>query len=185
MSDTTECLSAATASSSNEVEVVAPVEKVMIITTDAKRLYMSRPAAEMCKTIANLVGELGVDSPIPVPSVTESIMLIVIEYCQYKEQYPNPPESEDKKDERRTDNILPWDKDFMAKLEQPVLFDTIMAANFLECKDLLDLGCKTVANMIKGKSVEELRTTFHLKNEFTPEEEKKVREENEWCDERQ
>lgn len=82
-------------------------------------------------------------------------------------------------------------------------------------KDLLDLGCKTVANMIKGKSVEgmytlkivcflawclssffanpksltlfflELRVTFHLKNEFTPEEEKKVREENEWCDERQ
>jgi S-phase kinase-associated protein 1 len=31
----------------------------------------------------------------------------------------------------------------------------------------------------------ELRVTFHLKNEFTPEEEKKVREENEWCDERQ
>jgi len=34
-------------------------------------------------------------------------------------------------------------------------------------------------------SATELRVTFHLKNEFTPEEEKKVREENEWCDERQ
>lgn len=35
----------------------------------------------------------------------------------------------------------------------PSLFP-LKAANYLEFKDLLDLGCKTVANMIKGKSVE-------------------------------
>lgn len=129
--------------------------------------------------------DLGSENPVPVPSVSEPIMLLVKEYAEYKVENPNPPPSEDKKDERRTDDILPWDKEFMAKLEQPQLFDLIIAANYLEFKDLLDLGCKTVANMIKDKSVEELRVTFHLKNEFTPEEEKKVREENEWCDERQ
>lgn len=59
------------------------------------------------------------------------------------------------------------------------------AANFLEIKDLLDLTCKTVANMIKGKSPEEIRVTFNIKNDFTPEEEEQVRKENEWCDERQ
>ena len=37
---------------------------------------------------------------------------------------------------------------------QPSFSPSLQAANFLEFKDLLDLGCKTVANMIKGKSVE-------------------------------
>jgi Skp1 family, dimerisation domain len=37
--------------------------------------------------------------------------------------------------------------------------------------------------MIKGKSPEEIRRTFNIKNDFTPEEEDQIRRENEWaCD---
>lgn len=42
-------------------------------------------------------------------------------------------------------------------------------------------GCKTVANMIKGKSVEEIRKTFNIVNDFTPEEEEQIRKENGEC----
>lgn len=45
---------------------------------------------------------------------------------------------------------------------------------------ILITGCKTVANMIKGKSVEEIRKTFNIVNDFTPEEEEQIRKENEW-----
>ncbi|CAG8505383.1 3216_t:CDS:2 [Acaulospora morrowiae] len=55
------------------------------------------------------------------------------------------------------------------------------AANYLEIKKLLDYGCKTVANMIKGKSPEEIRSTFSLTGEFSPEEEEAIRRENEWA----
>jgi S-phase kinase-associated protein 1 len=41
----------------------------------------------------------------------------------------------------------------------------------LDIKSLLDLGCKTVANMIKGKTPGEIGETFTIKNDFTPEEE--------------
>lgn len=34
-----------------------------------------------------------------------------------------------------------------------------------------DVGCKTVANMIKGKTPEEIRKLFNIVNDFTPEEE--------------
>ena len=57
------------------------------------------------------------------------------------------------------------------------------AANFLDIKALLDVGCKTVANMIKGKSPEEIRKTFNIQNDFTPEEEEQIRRENEWAEE--
>jgi S-phase kinase-associated protein 1 len=38
--------------------------------------------------------------------------------------------------------------------------------------------------MIKNKSPEEIRATFNITNDFTPEEEEQVRKENEWCEER-
>ncbi|KAH0919251.1 hypothetical protein HID58_026911 [Brassica napus] len=55
------------------------------------------------------------------------------------------------------------------------------AANYLNIKNLLDLTCQTVADMIKGKTPEEIRTTFNIKNDFSPEEEEEVRRENQWA----
>uniref|UniRef100_A0A7N0UJ14 SKP1 component dimerisation domain-containing protein n=1 Tax=Kalanchoe fedtschenkoi TaxID=63787 RepID=A0A7N0UJ14_KALFE len=57
----------------------------------------------------------------------------------------------------------------------------LQAANYLNIKGLLDLTCRTVADMIKGKTPEEIRKTFNIKNDFTPEEEEEVRRENQWA----
>ena len=64
-----------------------------------------------------------------------------------------------------------------------LLFELILAANYMDIKPLLDLTCATVASMIKGKTPEEIRKTFNIVNDFTPEEEAQVREENKWCEE--
>jgi S-phase kinase-associated protein 1 len=64
------------------------------------------------------------------------------------------------------------------------LTSPIQASNYLDIKPLLDVGCKTVANMIKGKSPEEIRKTFNITNDFTPEEEDQIRRENEWAEDR-
>jgi len=53
----------------------------------------------------------------------------------------------------------------------------------MDIKSLLDLTCAKVASMIKGKTPEDIRKTFNIVNDFTPEEEAKVREENKWCEE--
>ncbi len=79
--------------------------------------------------------------------------------------------------------IVPeWDAKFV-DIEQEMLFELILAANYLDIKSLLDLTCAKVASMIKNKSPEDIRRTFNIKNDFTPEEEAQVREENKWCDE--
>ena len=68
---------------------------------------------------------------------------------------------------------------FLGQVDQGTLFELILAANYLDIKGLLDVTCKTVADMIKGKTPEEIRKTFNIKNVFTPSEEEQVRKENE------
>ena len=48
----------------------------------------------------------------------------------------------------------------MDSLDQSLLFELIVAANFLDFSILLDTLCKAVANMIKNQSVDEIRATF-------------------------
>eukprot|EP01130_Rhizamoeba_saxonica_P001125 TRINITY_DN10_c0_g1_i1.p1 TRINITY_DN10_c0_g1~~TRINITY_DN10_c0_g1_i1.p1 ORF type:complete len:161 (-),score=47.32 TRINITY_DN10_c0_g1_i1:31-513(-) len=135
--------------------------------------------ANQSVTIANMLKDIpDSDEPIPLINVTRAILEKVIEYCERHQDDPAPAE-----EERNTEEISPWDKDF-CNVDQATLFELILAANFLDIKPLLDLTCKTVANMIKGKTPEEIRKTFNIKNDFTPEEEEKIRRENEWCEER-
>lgn len=46
-----------------------------------------------------------------------------------------------------------------------LLFDIVLAANYLDIKGLLDLGCKIIANLIKGKTPEEVKKTFRIPEE--------------------
>ncbi|XP_012506765.1 PREDICTED: S-phase kinase-associated protein 1 [Propithecus coquereli] len=106
----------------------------------------------------------------------------VIQWCTHHKDDPPPPEDDENK-EKRTDDIPVWDQEFL-KVDQGTLFELILAANYLDIKGLLDVTCKTVANMIKGKTPEEIRKTFNIKNDFTEEEEAQVRKENQWCEEK-
>lgn len=62
----------------------------------------------------------------------------------------------------------------MCQFIHPFSSFSSQAANYLDIKGLLDVTCKTVANMIKGKTPEEIRKTFNIKNDFTEEEEAQV-----------
>jgi len=74
-----------------------------------------------------------------------------------------------------------WDANFV-DLPQETLFELILAANYMDIKPLLDLACAKVASMIKGKKPEEIRKTFNIANDFTPEQERQVLEENKWAE---
>ncbi|KAH8203438.1 hypothetical protein TruAng_002422 [Truncatella angustata] len=118
-----------------------------------------------------------------VPQVTEPVLRKVIEWCEHHRQDPAPTNEDDNDNRKKTTEIDEWDQKFM-QVDQEMLFEIILASNYLDIKPLLDVGCKTVANMIKGKSPEEIRKTFNITNDFTPEEEEQIRRENEWAEDR-
>jgi S-phase kinase-associated protein 1 len=136
--------------------------------------------ARMSLTISNMLEDLGSsDLPVPLHNVSSKILTKVLDYCKYHTDNPTVESTDDNK---VSVELSPWDKHF-CEMDQESLFELILAANFLDIKPLLDVTCKTVANMIKGKSPEEIRKTFNIQNDFTPEEEEKIRKENEWCEE--
>ncbi|PIA62434.1 hypothetical protein AQUCO_00200448v1 [Aquilegia coerulea] len=115
---------------------------------------------------------------IPLPNVTAKILAKVIEYCKKHVEVERQSTEEEEEEEEK--GLKTWDADFV-RVDQATLFYLILTANYLNIKSLLDLTCQTVADMIKGKTPEEIRKTFNIKNDFTPEEEEEVRRENQWA----
>jgi len=156
---------------------------VKLQSSDEQEFEVERGLAEMSVTIKNMLEDIpDNETPIPLPNVTGKILQKVIEYWKYHNEHPTAPQEPEKEKERRTDDIIPWDQEF-CQVDQATLFELILAANYLDIKPLLDLTCKTVANMIKGKTPQEIRKLFNIKNDFTPEEEEQVKKENAWCEE--
>ncbi|ORZ32092.1 Skp1 family, dimerization domain-domain-containing protein [Catenaria anguillulae PL171] len=163
---------------------------VKLTSSDNETISVDKQVAIRSVLLKNIIedtGDAGDDDaiPIPIPNVTARVLKKVIEYCEHhkNDPLPEPEEDEVAEERRRSDDIDEWDAEFI-NVEQEMLFEIILAANYLDIKPLLDLGCKTVANMIKGKTTEEIRKTFNIQNDFTPEEEEQIRRENEWAEDR-
>jgi len=157
---------------------------IKLQSSEGTEFTVERDVAEKSILLKNMLDDVGEsDNAIPLPNVTGPILTKVIEYCNHHRHDAPMTSEEEAARAKSSDDIDDWDLEF-CKVDQGTLFELILAANYLDIKPLLDLTCKTVANMIKNKSPEEIRTTFNIANDFTPEEEEQVRKENEWVEER-
>ncbi|XP_057531037.1 SKP1-like protein 1B [Amaranthus tricolor] len=156
---------------------MASSRKILLKSSDGETFEVDEVVALESQTIKHMVEDDCADNVIPLPNVTSKILAKVIEYCK---KHVDSPKSSENNDRQVDDELKTWDADFV-KVDQATLFDLILAANYLNIKSLLDLTCQTVADMIKGKTPEEIRKTFNIKNDFTPEEEEEVRRENQWA----
>lgn len=121
-------------------------------------------AAKMSTTLKNMIEDLGdsANEGIPVHNVTKAVFAKVMEYC--KQHMDEPVKDEKKTVFRKTED--PWDTTWISALEQRMLFDVMLASNYLEIKGLLDLCCTCVAKDFKTLYVF-LKHVFSLI--FTPE----------------
>ncbi|XP_056697389.1 SKP1-like protein 1A [Spinacia oleracea] len=154
----------------------ASSKKVILKSSDHEEFIVDENVALQCQTIKHMIEDDCANNVIPVPNVTSAILVKVIEYCKKHVDASTATGGGG----GGGDELKKWDAKF-ADVDQNTLFDLILAANYLDIKSLLDLTCQTVADMIKGKTPEEIRKTFHIKNDFTEEEEAAIRKENQWA----
>jgi len=186
-------------------DVPAAEEKILkLVSKDGRQFEMPTAVAKMSELIAGMLKvfedspDAANDAPIDL-DISGDILEKIATYLKWHHANPKaldvPEEDKEEEEEditgmddgafkyKRTDDIIEWDKTFIA-VENPVLFEMLLAANYLNVRILLDLILKAIANQIKGKSTEEIRVHFGIKNDFTPEEEKQIALENSWIEEK-
>lgn len=153
---------------------------ITLQTSDDEVFETDIEIAKRCGTIKNMLAVLGVNEadernsiPVPLPKVTSTTLRKVLEWVAHHKD-DAPPSGEDKHNGKKANNISAWDADYL-KVGRSTLYELIAAANYLDISDLLDVACKTIANMLKGKSVAEICRIFGARKESTAAESEQVR----------
>ncbi|KAK8693313.1 hypothetical protein V6N13_070902 [Hibiscus sabdariffa] len=151
--------------------MASTLKKIILKSCDGKILEVEEAVAVQSQMIKNMIEDDCANEEIPLPDITGEILSMIIEYCKMHVDGENNSNNE----------LIARDADFITRVDLNTLYYLIVAANFLNVKSLLDLTCQRVADIIKGKSPEEIRLTFNIKNDFTPEEEEEIRKKNAWA----
>jgi len=155
--------------------------RLQLVTQEGAKVSADARLADMSVLIKSITDDSGILEEIPLPSVTEPILRKLMEYCE-RQNYIQPqlikkPLASDRIEEAVTE---PWHADFINSMEEEVLVDLTMAANYMDAKGIFDLCCAKIATMFKGKTVEELKQRYNITEDLTPEMEEKILKENPW-----
>ena len=143
----------------------------------------NQDAIELCKLIKDMIENNGIEDDIPIANVDKPMMTRVVEFVnKYKEAPFTPIEKPLPSTDMTQLGLDEWYVNFV-NVDQQTLFDLVLAANYLDCAPLLELTGAKVASHIKGKSIQEVRQYFKITNDFSPEEEELVLQENQWAEE--
>ncbi|KAK9097118.1 hypothetical protein Sjap_022615 [Stephania japonica] len=143
-------------------------KKITLLSSDNELFTVDEEAANQSLTIKHLIEDTEPENGVPLPQVHSKILAKVTEYLI---KHANEPDN----DAAAKEELKNWDDKFLEKVNHETLFDLILAANYLDIKGLLDLTCQTVADLMNGMSVVEVRKLFNIVNDFTPEDEAEVR----------
>ncbi|KAJ3765658.1 hypothetical protein FB446DRAFT_830217 [Lentinula raphanica] len=100
------------------------------------------------------------EQAIPLPNVNSSVLKILSMYCEHHRGQDGT--------RKQTTAISEW-----ITVDLEMLFEIILAANYLDIKSLLDIDYRIEANMRKGKISEDIRKLFDIAQ---------IKKENGWAE---
>ena len=165
-------------------EVSTPERLVHLVSQEGEQFEVSVDIAtmsELVKTMFDTDQSEDEVQEIPLPNVKSFILLKVIEFLTHYKEEPMTEIEKPLKSSDMNEVVQEWYVNFV-NVEQEILFELILAANFMDIKPLLELTCATIASMVKGKTPEEIRQHFNIVNDYTEAEEAQIRKKNKWCE---
>ncbi|XP_044506114.1 SKP1-like protein 14 [Mangifera indica] len=168
---------------SNQVEEKVTTnqqKKITLKAEDGHLFEIEKVAAMECLgTVNNFFEDDANDADnviVPIHNVSSAVLAQIIIYCNKHAGFREEEAEEPQKAEMRA-----FDDGFIKNQSVDMLKEILLAANYLNAKSLLTLTLDKFAERIKNKSVEYVREVFGIENDFTEEEEEKIRKENAWA----
>ncbi len=140
---------------------------VVLNANDGVNVSVPMDIAKISLTIKNMLEDLGEiieeggENAIPLPNVSGAIVAKIFTFCDYIHNNPDEFAQLNTWLEDKTFNVpLPgWFQEYL-NVEQTIMFEVILGANFLDIQPLLNMQCKHVAGIIRNKTPDELRKLF-------------------------
>ena len=115
---------------------------VRLISADNEVFEVSPEVAGQSEMLRNLLEDTDAIESVPLSAVSSGPLAKVLEWCAYH--------ATDSDGTRPGVEVEEWDRQF-ADVDQQTLFDVMLAANYLNVEPLVELTCRTVADMMKGR----------------------------------
>lgn len=133
------------------------METIKIKTKDDNVFTIDKKVGFRSILIKNMYADLDVtdDVILPINSIDDKTFTKIIEFCNHYKDDNSEVKDFDPKD------LTEWDQEF-TDIPIAELKELVIAANFLDIKDLVNVCCKTYANHLKGKSVQECREILEI-----------------------
>ena len=153
---------------------------ITLVSSDGVKMQITAKAAQKSQLLKAILEDNSDDIELPLDNIKSNILKKIKEYLDHYQ------DTEPKKIERPLASVNyqecvdTWDFEFI-NVDFDLIFEIILAANFMDIQPLLELASSKVASIIKGKTPEEIRKMIIGEKEFTPEEEEQIRKENQWC----
>lgn len=139
-------------------------------------LEIPKKAALQSRFIKNAIETDKDATEVHLQHVETHVLQKVIDYLKNHLNNPAKPIPKPLTSNNLRDFVDDWDAKF-TDTDQDTMFKVLLAANYMDIQPLLLLQCAKVASLMRGKTPEEIRKTFNIRSDYTPEEEEQVRRE--------
>lgn len=134
--------------------------------TEQKSFPIDRTSAMMCNLVKSILEGDQEVKRIEIKKVTADILELVVRYLEHHKGKV-PAEIAKPIRSVKMEKIVEddWDATYINGMPKKTIFQVILAANYMDIKSLLHLGCAKIATLIKGKSPEEIKKILSEEDE--------------------
>ena len=154
---------------------------VRLVSKEAEIVEVELDVIMVAEVVKTAVAEKGIGEDIHLGDVTVETLHKVIEFLKYHSENPLPKIERPLKSNNMYAVVPEWYAKFI-DIDIDEIFQLTTAADSMGIKPLLEFSGCAVACKMKGRSIVEIRALFNIENDFTPEEEEQIREENKWAE---
>lgn len=154
----------------NNVESNIESKGVTLISSDNVNFDISFKASQMSILIEEMTkekeeeeedGEKDSKQIIPLLNIKSDILKLIVDFCEYHAITPVGEIEKPLKKVEIKEILSEWDLKFL-KMENEVLLELILAANYMDIKELLSVVCVKIAFVFRNNTVEEIKNIFKI-----------------------